>query len=252
MEKTHQKEPEVMSELLITNLPSKFKTQKLKTKVKQFFKETEIFKITVLKVKNEGEEEIDQAFAILKVAKKHAFGLRDWSCSFSKRTLKFIILNVEAKNEVYLERIIYFFGKIDRRILLNFSLRFGNIQYLISLEKESFVNRKKTRNRTDGKFFVIFNEKVDINIIRNYTQKEWNLGIREVVYKDPKLNENDFGAENPQNEAIKETYLFKFDDDLPDISSLNSALINKRKISSNHFEEDNLVLRRDLNNFFRR
>lgn len=175
-------------EVLISNLPPTFKTQKLKSKIKNLFERNELFKLSVLKVQNKfgsvGEEPLE-SFALLTAPRIYTKQSRQWKCLFSKKNVRFDVFETFSKGDLYINRIFLATGNFNQRSAFNLFSTFGQIQNIFFLD-DNFV---ADYNRSKKKFLVSFRkevnfEKMSMSLVENPQIEQ----LSRLKYKDTKIN----------------------------------------------------------------
>lgn len=176
-------------EILISNLPPNFKTQKLKSKVKKLFDRNELFKVSILKVqKTIGniEQEPDESFALLTAPRFYRKKISHWRCLFSNRTLRFDNFETNSKGDCYINRIFLVIGNFDQRSSFEMFSKFGKIKNIFYLDEYGRANRSCVERR---KLLVSFKDEVNFHkmstTLVNHPQVE---ELSRLIYKDTKIN----------------------------------------------------------------
>lgn len=227
-----EEEPD-FCDLLITNLPKEFKTQKFKTKIKTFFQRKVIFEFKVIKIEAQVHSEVlQESLAILKIAKGLAKELLTWDCYFGNKSPKFQILSADASEQYYNKRLVMVEGifgdaednEVKERNLFRVFSKHFLVQSIHFFDREGGVYLGQggippeaqlwIKRVTAGKgcpvdrVVMVAENHFDFEKLCKYVKEFTDWKVWRLRYKDTRIEE-DSKAE-PRNKRVQDEYRTSF------------------------------------------
>lgn len=245
----HQKNeiPEEEMEILISNLPPTFKTQKLKSKVKQLFHSTEKFRISVLTIdKGSIVGEIRESFALLKAPSRYYNSVASWQCAFSNKSIKFSVLKKHSKDEIYVNRLVLATGNFNIKILRDLFGKFSRIDKVIFLREESSNQYSQTKE----KCLVVLEKEIDLSEVGFILRKHPRIfKFMRINYKDtkiPKMLEERKTQQNNLEENPDEEKIYQSMKDGHFDNNREEALNNKQEFIEQNLHHQKILLPKNI------
>lgn len=178
------------AQILISNLPLKYKTQKLKQKLKSFFKRNEPFKLYALGFDNfEVQSHFDELFAILIIPREYCRYVKYWKCCLSGRQLIFEIFQKDFKEQVFKNRMFlletFNSKKYLNKIFLD-SVDLSEPQLIFFLRK-----KRRQKQRSDKKIAIVIfkdpSEDQNGNCTLNKKLNDSGLKAHKLIYRNKSI-----------------------------------------------------------------